>query len=173
MVGMEPLLMSQQCTAMLLRKWVYFIEDVSLFNLLFVIIVAANSNVKESEGEELVGSQRTTDFLKDSGLEEEKCKLEQKIIMARLNCRSLLADWGYSIPNQRCGPNGLHDVQLSSSNSLPTVYVRSPSSNSEMKRKSRSELKCKDNIVIPCSMSPSWTIPTFLGGKDWLVSVKS
>lgn len=50
MVGMEPLLMSQQCTAMLLRKWVYFIEDVSLFNLLFVIIVAANSNVKESEG---------------------------------------------------------------------------------------------------------------------------
>lgn len=120
-----------------------------MFNLLFVLIAAAaNSNLGGSEGEELVG-KRTTDFLNDSGLEEEKrIELKHKIT-ARITRRGLLADWGYSIPNQSRGPNGLQDVQLPSSNSSPTVYVRSPSSNSETKTKSLSDLECKDNIVIP------------------------
>lgn len=125
-------------------------RDVSLFNLLFVLIAAAaNSNLGGSEGEELVG-KRTTDFLNDSGLEEEKrIELSKHKITARITRRGLLADWGYSIPNQSRGPNELQDVQLPSSNSSPTVYVRSPSSNSETKTKSLSDLECKDNIVIP------------------------
>ncbi|KAG6372389.1 hypothetical protein JVT61DRAFT_7854 [Boletus reticuloceps] len=115
--------------------------DISLFNLLSVTLAE--------------GQKCAFKFLQSSMLNgDEGARLEWKIT-ENVTCHSLLADWEYMIPNQNGRMDELHDTlpeKVSSvSQSSPTLYVRLPGGDSEMKTtmKSQSKLNSKDSIIIP------------------------
>ncbi|KAI6021254.1 hypothetical protein EDC04DRAFT_2607232 [Pisolithus marmoratus] len=78
----------------------------------------------------------------------EHTRLEKKI-KAEITCHSLLADWGYAVPIQKCGADE-SPIESSHSglNGSPRLYVRSPGG-SKMKMKPQNLLEGKDSIVIP------------------------